>query len=760
MSETPPEFDLKFLPDWLKETSSGNRFAEYEGQTEDRRGDRSRDSRGPGGRSDRGPRGPRPGGGGGDRRPGGHRPGGPGGPGGGRREGGPARSGDRPQGGRGPDNRSGGGYRGGDRDRGPRPPMPPPAPLVAVTVEFLPEINGAEGIARQIKQSGRAYPLFGTGRLFLERPERHRVKITATEPGVTLYQIDDGPVATDRAAIERGAFQQQKAKYYTEETVQGEPLKGNFTNVARARSGGALLGPTNYHGYQPSLRKLYEERYSRRMSFQEFVHQEIEIVYDEQTVNDWKEQARSSTTYTTTLEPEPLTFKTLSEVEQHFRATYLPAMVKSGASMECSGPASRLLPDRSISAAVRDAWEKERAFPAGLVNHLRPYLLNAGLHFFKHKKRVLYISATRPVRHAAGQTFSPGVAAILSIVEAHPRCTRRDILVKVLGENHEDPEQTEKKAALARDLHYLIHSGHVIEFHDGNIELPLAPNAGQQQQGSPKKGGAAAPTAAAAAVAPSPTEEEGADLEESIVEETADPAPPPGELSEAPTTAATAEEPALEDEATTPDADAPADAPTASLTAETAVIPEITNMEPALASSEAQSGVSTGLDAPASELEAPVDAPLPGSEVLQTEGETSAFATTDVLEAESQSDIGTIATAESLAAEGSSSAPDLAAAEVITLSENPPPAFDLSAAAEKIETPDQLTTAATEGGGAEVHTEFQAASAPETLSGSEDFGSQESLLAAPEASAFIDAGAPTEGAPVADSLTSTENKAE
>jgi hypothetical protein len=131
---------------------------------------------------------------------------------------------------------------------------------------------------------------------------------------------------------------------------------------------------------------------------------------------------------------------------------------------------------------LRDSWEKERGFPAQLVNHLRPYLLEAGLHFFKHRKRILYISAIKPMRIAAGQDLAGNLAAIIAAVEAQPKLTRRDLAAKILGEHHEAPEMLEQKAQLARDLHYLVHAGHVIEFHDGTLDLPLPPG-GQQPQG-------------------------------------------------------------------------------------------------------------------------------------------------------------------------------------------------------------------------------------------------------------------------------------
>jgi hypothetical protein len=194
-----------------------------------------------------------------------------------------------------------------------------------VRVDFLPEPLAVTAIAKQIRSSHRAFPLFGTGRLFLERPERHRTRITSLKENTPLFQIGDGPISFDRAAVERDAFRQLRAKYYAENVEQGEMPKGNFTKIAKLRGSGLLLGPTNYHSYQPTLRRIYEERFSRRMDFAEFQQREIEIVSDEQTVNDWKEQARNVVTWTTTQEAELKTFKTLFASEPNVNADFQSA---------------------------------------------------------------------------------------------------------------------------------------------------------------------------------------------------------------------------------------------------------------------------------------------------------------------------------------------------------------------------------------------------------------------------------------------------
>jgi hypothetical protein len=387
MSDLPENLELKLLPDWLKEIESpANRYADFAGESPERRDRDDRRGRGPGGpprgRDDRGSRGPRPGG---DRpRPGGDRP----------RPGGPRPTGGGPRDSRGPrrDERQ-------DFRRDDRPPAPAPIAPAKVTVEFLPEPGMLTAIAKEIKSSYRAFPLFGTAKLFLSKHERHCVRITALEEDKPLYQLGDGPISTDRSIVERDAYRLLRDKYYREEVVQGEPPKGNYTNVARLRGSGLLLGPTNYHSYQPALRRIYEERYSKRMPFAEFQQREIEVITGEQAVNDWKEQARSVATYVTTQEAEPITFKTPAEVEAHFRATYLPQEIKSGPTFTASGTVLRGGADRALSAALRDAFDKEFAFPATVVNAMRPALVEAGLTFFKHRKRIVYACTVRPHRY-------------------------------------------------------------------------------------------------------------------------------------------------------------------------------------------------------------------------------------------------------------------------------------------------------------------------------------------------------------------------
>jgi len=332
-SPTPTEdlLDLRMLPAWANEPARPNDYADFEGEEAEpsgRRHDRPRNRD----RERRGPRQPE------------------------RRKDRPERD-RRPS--RGPDGR---------RDHGERRPEIHHEPL-AVTIRFLPHQKAFENVIAQIKSAPIAYSVFALARLFLEKPERYDVRLTMPEnaqpatpedrDGGTkagLFQLgENGPVAVDRRILENSAFASSRDDFYTVEVTQTEPLKGNFSNVARCRLSGTLLGPTNHHAYQPQLRNLYETRFSRRMSFPDYQRQ-VEIVSDPAVVEQWKEQARSVTTYHVKNAEPPVSFSNAADAERHFRENYLPGLLREANEFTIGGVLSRRLPDRRLGRAIENAW--------------------------------------------------------------------------------------------------------------------------------------------------------------------------------------------------------------------------------------------------------------------------------------------------------------------------------------------------------------------------------------------------------------------
>ena len=476
MTDPLPSLDLRLTPDWLKESEPGNRYADYDGDDpqdrhhrgrRDRRDDRPRRTAPPTDRprraqSDKAPAANRP-----PQTPS-QRPTETGGPK-------PFRSNDRPRLQR--------------REEQALRPEVEPAP---VQIDFLPEERAFTKIIQQIKQGHIAYPLFGLARMFLERPERHRIRVRSLDNHTMIHQFgDDGPVAMDPTALERNAFNEKREEFYGTQIIEKEPIKGNFTSIARCTLSGKLLGPTNYHAFQPALRALYEQRFSRRMSFDDY-RRAIEISSDPQLVEQWKEEARKSVTFQTKDQENPAAFDNLGAVEQHFRTNYLPGLVRRCLATELSGDTARHLPDRGIIAAIRKARDRENRFPAQIAGALRHGLNQAGLHVFKHKKRILYISTVRPQLFDANQaSVSTGLSAILSTIKSYPKISRKQlaekVLAKLIGEKSTDEssEQYQRaKTTLATDLIWLAKAGHVIEFADGTLDLPLPPRPLESAKGA------------------------------------------------------------------------------------------------------------------------------------------------------------------------------------------------------------------------------------------------------------------------------------
>jgi hypothetical protein len=439
----PPEsnplvdlIDLKLLPAWVKETAPKD-YTGYEGESEGERPRRDRRDR-PATRQ--------------------------------------RRSKDRPQRRRDDKSRRPAERRGQDRHR----PPPPPPPL-EVDVRFLPQARVFEAVAAQIKADALAYSLFSLARLFLQKPERYDVRLTA-KPDSPLYQLgENAAVSADRQFLENNAFRFAQKDFYKIDITQSEPIKGNFTSVARDRLSGTLLGPTNHHNYQPRLRSLYEQRFSRRLSFADYQRQ-IEIVSDPVLVEKWKEEARTVTTFTTLQEETPVTFNSPSETEKHFRQTYLPALVRTAEEVSIDGGTSRTLGDRALRRLIEDAWSAETRSPSKMMQELASRLREAGLHVFRHRRGMLFVSPIRQRVFAHEETsVSAQVNTILETIGAVPQINRKDLAEKLLVRHGESvprridvtaEESESRKLALASDLHWLISEGYVIEFNDGSLDLP------------------------------------------------------------------------------------------------------------------------------------------------------------------------------------------------------------------------------------------------------------------------------------------------
>jgi hypothetical protein len=502
MSTSPEnEFDLEklFLPAWAQEPSTAKLYAKYEGtdRLPERKGDRfgSRPPRRDGPRRE-GPR--REGGPPGDRR------GGPGPQGGENR--GPA--GDRRGGQGGGDRRPFRPARRGDQEfrREPAPPLP------EISISLIPDEKGVESLARQIKMTGRAYPLFEIALMILQKPERHEVvfsvkKNAEGQPNQPLFAcaLDDSLWLSEDEAISH-VLKKHFSTFYQAERTATEPPKGKYTFVAQCGMSGAILGPPNYHDYQNQLRKLHAERFSR-MPFETYKAR-VKIVRDEEVVKKWVDDQSWKTEYVCLNLPEPLKLENMEAVEKHFREVHKDNIIKKVETHRMTGVAARSLRSPDLARSVRSVWEDQRRFPLQIATVLSQQFASHGLQFFKVNKTVTHVSVARPhFLDLEATPLSAGIKQIVEFINAHPKCTRRK-LVEALAPDKPTPaaaspapatpadatvvnadqpvptpvpapaanlEPTPEQTALISDLHWLIHQGHVIEFANGTLDTAKKP---------------------------------------------------------------------------------------------------------------------------------------------------------------------------------------------------------------------------------------------------------------------------------------------
>lgn len=458
--------DSLFQPDWAKSNPSKNQYANFQGEDPSRSRNRDFQDRPP--RRDR-PSPPRaksegrPAQGGGGQRPGPHRQ---------EQPGSHAPRDDRNQ----------------REHREPQRELP----TLELRVEFLPDERGLESLSKQIRLHGRAYPLFQISQLILDRAERHSVVVsTIKRPDgkpvqpLFLCQPDQSIWLSEEAASDH-ALKISFTQYYAAEKTVIDAPKGNFTFVAQCGFSGALIGPPNYHGYHNSLLKIHTERFSR-MPFEAYKAR-IRIVRDEAVVKQWIDDISSRIEYNC-LQIEPAErLKSRAETEAHFRQHHLSKLVASVDRHVYAGPASRALREpAALEQLIRYNYEQNWRFPIQLSTHLSRAFTNYGLHFFKVNKTVVHVSVARPHHLDLSATpVSESVRLLVEFIEAHPQCTRRQILEALAGvapaavsppvtdataPQHPTPAQT----LVMTDLHWLVHQGHVIEFASGHIETAKKP---------------------------------------------------------------------------------------------------------------------------------------------------------------------------------------------------------------------------------------------------------------------------------------------
>jgi hypothetical protein len=243
-------------------------------------------------------------------------------------------------------------------------------------------------------------------------------------------------------------------------------------------------------------------------------------VKDEAIVKKWIEDQSFKIEYNCLNVAEALKLPNREELEKHFRQVHMANIIKAVEAHTLNGAAARQMRSPDLQRLMRVTWEEQRRFPLKVATTLSQQFAGCGLQFFKVNRTVTHVSVARPhYLDLEATPVSEGVKRIVEFINTNPRATRRKLLETLAPGPAPAPvaptaptdatapppapapiaEASPEQAALAGDLHWLIHQGHVIEFANGVLETakrpaPKPPKPAKKPEEPASGGGTAAPT--------------------------------------------------------------------------------------------------------------------------------------------------------------------------------------------------------------------------------------------------------------------------
>ena len=192
----------------------------------------------------------------------------------------------------------------------------------------------------------------------------------------------------------------------------------------------------------------------------------IETVRDEELIEQWKNESRKKTVYKLKSDPEAEPVGQ-GKAEADFRQL-IPSMYETTHRAVVPSKVAQGLEDRDIIHAIRRVWAKESHFPLSMSFAMRAAFRHMHLHMFKAGK-INFVTHIKPRPVKPGDTID-SIAEVLVFLKENPGSTRRHLL-EILHPSL-DPESKEAKDAL-QPLGWLIERGHIIEFFNGTLSVPL-----------------------------------------------------------------------------------------------------------------------------------------------------------------------------------------------------------------------------------------------------------------------------------------------
>ncbi len=468
--------ELNFVPQWARKgAGAGIDLSRYDdggdgrgsaaGRSHDRRPRRDRDaSRG----GDRRPR--RPGGGSGDR---------------------DARGGDRRDPGRRAEGRGrsdsvshpvGDVPRGAPRERQFREE----APLPPVSVRFLPEQKHLSALVKQVTSAHRAYPLMDLAHLLLEKEGCCFVKVTPSKDAPDDFVFHTckrcGYAALTEPEVRNHISSAHFEDIFETEEVEVEPPSGNFVCVAKCGMSGEYLGPPNHHSYNERIREVHAARYATMPM--DAYRERIVLLHEEEEVEAWRKacsvQRRYRLRTAEKVDPEAEAegadaLLNWVSAQAHMRDHVVPGGVSVARKAVMNEAVARTVSDAGLRRAIREEWRSEMRFPVHIAFALRAAFRHRHLYTFKagSGKGVNFVTGIQPSPISPEHTIDM-IRQVLTLLHDSPGIGRANVLEAVVpGVGKDAPEAREVLQA----IHWLIEKGHIIEFYNGALSVPLGKHA-------------------------------------------------------------------------------------------------------------------------------------------------------------------------------------------------------------------------------------------------------------------------------------------
>lgn len=427
-----------------------------------------------------------------------------------------------------------------DNDRGRPQARPAQAEFEPIVeVNFYPQDEAFDALVARLRTNHRTYELFELARLILAKPERMVVAVAALEKSAAdksrapmYYSVPDNlPFLDEEAAVEH-VMAHFLERFFTVETIEIEPPKGNFVVVQRCGVTGELLGPPNYHRYAGFVQEHFAKRI-HGMSFERF-QSKIETVKDPEAVAAWMEKMKQGFRYTevisvveadTEAAPEIKTeaaeeavetdsteapaaeaeapkatsqakvFDDRDAVKRYLLAHRKSEVVGSAEWVRVDGKALESIPDSPIKRSIETVYEKQKRFPLETANNMRGRLRRENFTIYKRgSSGASMVCAVKRKFRDPKTVFSDSIIQLIGFIEEHPMVHAHALPERFLGlepmkmpvpvakDIDEDehsiaktseptlkPEDAQRLLELSRDLKWLVSEGYVSEYGDGRL---------------------------------------------------------------------------------------------------------------------------------------------------------------------------------------------------------------------------------------------------------------------------------------------------